>query len=326
MNFLIIGLGSIGKRHMKILKNLGDHKVIALRTGKAKKTEQHDNEIKADSEIESYSQISDYEIDAALITNPTSLHTDTAIEIAKQGIPIFIEKPLGKNTDRTDKLLKIVNEKNIPVMMGYNLIFHPCIREMKKLIQEGKIGKVISAKAQFGTYMPGWHKNEDYKKSYAANTSLGGGAVLTSIHEQNYLTYFFGGVTDVKAMGTSGNAIEIDAEEGVEILLKHQTGVLSNIHLNFFQKPYYRNCQIIGTEGTLYWDFRIPEVKILTDEKTEVVKKGNDYIELLDTSYTEQMKHFIEAVKGNKSPEQGLEQGIADLKVALKILKEIGRN
>lgn len=311
---------------MKILKNLGDHKVIALRTGKGKKTEEHDNEIKADSEIESYSQISDYEIDAALITNPTSLHTDTAIEIAKQGIPIFIEKPLGKNTDRTDKLLKIVNEKNIPVMMGYNLIFHPCIREMKKLIQEGKIGKVISAKAQFGTYMPGWHKNEDYKKSYAANTSLGGGAVLTSIHEQNYLTYFFGGVTDVKAMGTSGNAIEIDAEEGVEILLKHQTGVLSNIHLNFFQKPYYRNCQIIGTEGTLYWDFRIPEVKILTDEKTEVVKKGNDYIELLDTSYTEQMKHFIEAVKGNKSPEQGLEQGIADLKVALKILKEIGRN
>lgn len=311
---------------MKILKNLGDHKVIALRTGKGKKHTENENEIKADSEIESYLQISDFEIDAALVTNPTSMHTDTAIEIAKLGIPIFIEKPLGKNTDRTDKLLKIVKEKNIPVMMGYNLIFHPCIREMKKLIQDGKVGKVISAKAQFGTYMPGWHKNEDYKKSYAANTSMGGGAVLTSIHEQNYLTFFFGGVTDVKAMETSGNATEIDAEEGVEILLKHQTGVLSNIHLNFFQKPYYRNCQIIGTEGTLIWDFRIPEVRIMTDEKTEIIKKGNDYMELLDVSYTDQLKHFIEVVKRKQKPEQSLEEGIADLKVALKILKEIGRN
>lgn len=322
MKFLFCGLGSIGRRHLKILKNEGEHTFIAFRSGKS--TLKSNDEI--DEEIENLNDITNKKIDAALITNPTSLHITTAIEIAKHGIPMFIEKPLGKDLDNISELENLVQEKNIPVLMGYNFIYHPAIESIKELIKEEKIGKIISAKAQFGTFMPGWHPYEDHKNSYAANSSMGGGVVLTSIHEQNYLTHFFGEVTNVMAMEGGGNVTGIDAEECVEILLKHESGVVSNIHLNFFQKPYYRNCQIIGTEGTIFWDFMKPVIKILSKDKTDIINLGTDPMELLEKSYTNQMGHFIEVAERKCEPRVTLQSGIKDMHVALKILKEIKRN
>lgn len=323
MNILICGLGSIGKRHLRILQNLGEFKITAFRSGKS---QVNPDEFNIQNEITSLDNLSEYKFDAALITNPTSDHIPTALKISKFDIPMFIEKPLGKNLEGSDELQKIVGEKNIPVLMGYNFIFHPGIVTIKNIIKEGKIGTAASARSQFGTYMPGWHPEEDYKKSYAAKKEMGGGVILTSIHEQNYLTSFFGEVTDVKAMEVGGDLLDIDSDEGVEILMKHKSGVVSNIHLNFFQKPYYRNCQIIGTEGTIYWDFMKPEVKILKNKEVEITELGDSYLKLLDISYEDQMKHFIEVAKRNVESAIPLERGIEDMRTALKILKEIGRN
>ncbi|HMQ67448.1 MAG TPA: Gfo/Idh/MocA family oxidoreductase [Ignavibacteria bacterium] len=324
MTILICGLGSIGKRHLKLLRKAGVDKIIALRSLRNEKN--NDPDVFADLEITDLKEIEGQKIDGAVVSNPTSLHIETSTELALKGIPLLIEKPLGKDLKGSDELQRIVKEKNLPVLMGYNLLYHPGIAGMKKLSEEGKIGKIISAKAQFGTFMPGWHKDEDYKKSYAANSSMGGGVVLTSIHEQNYLSDMFGEITDVLAMEAGGNVTDIDSEEAVEILMRHSSGVVSNIHLNFFQKPYYRNCQIIGTEGTLYWDFMIPEIKILYKDKTEIIKLGEDPMELLGISYQKQTEHFLDIIRNKTSPRAGLDTGIKDMKTALKILKDIGRN
>ncbi|HMS32655.1 MAG TPA: Gfo/Idh/MocA family oxidoreductase [Ignavibacteria bacterium] len=321
MTILICGLGSIGNRHLRILKSLGVNDFVALRSGKG-------NAVKSESgvnEISDLKELTGIKVNGALITNPTSLHIDTAIEAAGLGIPLFIEKPLGNSLEKSDELKKITGDKKTPVLMGYNLLYHPCIEAIKKFITEGRIGKAISARSQFGTFMPDWHKDEDYKKSYAAKVSLGGGVILTSIHEQNYLTDFFGKVENVKAMEVGGKNLGIDAEEGVEILMKHAGGVVSNIHLNFFQKPYFRNCQVIGTEGTIYWDFMVPEVKLLFKDKTEIMKYGNGPMELLELSYINQMKHFLEIVNKGTEPRINLSKGIEDMRVAFKILSETGR-
>ena len=326
MTILICGLGSIGKRHLRLLRNAGVQSIIALRSGKI--NSKTDNDLTADIEINDLNELEglNIKIDGAIISNPTSLHIVTAIKLAQRGIPMLIEKPLDKNLNNAEELKMIVDENKIPVLIGYNLLYHPGISGMKELIKEGKTGKVISARAQFGTFMPGWHKDEDYKRSYAANSSMGGGVVLTSIHEQNYLTDMFGEVTDVLAMEAGGDVTDIEAEEAVEILMRHSNGVVSNIHLNFFQKPYFRNCQIIGTEGTLYWDFMIPEIKILHKDKTEIINLGNDPMELLEISYKKQTEHFLDILKNNVMPKVDLEKGIKDMKTALKILEYINRN
>ena len=319
MNFLICGLGSIGSRHARILKSIGENNIFSFRTGNSK-INKHEFEY---TEINSLDDLSKYSIDGVLITNPTSLHIDTALKITECGIPIFIEKPLGNDLKGIKDLQDISKEKNIPVLIGYNFLHHPGIRLIKKLISEKRIGKVISAKAQFGTYMPDWHKYEDYKKSYASNSSMGGGVVLTSIHEQNYLTDLFGDIIEVKAMKTGDGILGIDAEEGAEILMRHDSGIVSNIYLNFYQKPYYRNCQIIGTEGTICWDFMKPDVTLLFQDKTEMIRTGKGAYELLDESYIEQMKHFTEVIKGNAEPIANLDRGRKDLETALEILKQI---
>jgi predicted dehydrogenase len=152
-------------------------------------------------EVFNWTEVKNENINGALITNPTSLHIETAIEIAKYGIPLFIEKPLGKDLEKIEQLETLVNQKNIPVLMGYNLIYHPAVVLMKNLLMKRELVRIISAKAQFGTYMPDWHKDEDYKKSYAANSSMGGGVVFDIHSRTNYLTEFFGEVEHVKAMG-----------------------------------------------------------------------------------------------------------------------------
>ena len=140
--------------------------------------------------------------------------------------------------------------KKYSVSIGYNFIFHPAIITIKNLTEENKAGKVISAKSQFGTYMPGWHPMKIIK--IVCKYSMGGGVILTSIHEQNYLTYMFEKLLMQKHLNWRRITLGIDSEEGAEILMKHQTGVVSKHTFKFFQKPYYRNCQIIGSEGTIY--------------------------------------------------------------------------
>lgn len=320
MKFLIIGLGSIGRRHYGILRDLGGHEFFCLRSG------QSSSQTPAGiTEVNSISDAVAKGAEAALITNPTSEHVDTATEIAGFGLPMFIEKPLGKDMSGVEGLQTACAQKDIPVLMGYNFLHHPAIGFMKELVFDGKAGKIISARAQFGTYMPGWHKGEDHTVTYAARKDLGGGVVLTSIHEQNYLTSIFGAVEEVKAMETGGNVTGIECEEGVEIIMRHETGVISSVHLNFFQKPYFRTLQIIGTQGTIIWNFMEPAVKLLQSDHTEEWKLGKGPYELLDESYISQMKHFIEVVKREETPVCSLEEGICDLKVALKILNDIGR-
>lgn len=321
MKFLIAGLGSIGMRHLAVLRKLGGNEFYCIRSGKGRNTTPE-----GVTEIGSMREASDIGIDAALITNPTSMHVSSAAEAAANGMDLFIEKPLGKDFEGIAELQRACNDNGTKVLMGYNFLHHPAIRFMKELVEDGRAGKIISARAQFGTYMPGWHKDEDHKQSYAALRDLGGGVVLTSIHEQNYLTDLFGSVSEVKAMETSGNVTGIECEEGIEILMKHDSGVLSSVHLNFFQKPYYRNCQIIGTKGTITWNFLEPVVNLMQSEHSETWKMGKGAFELLDESYERQMTHFIEVVKGEEPPVCGLEDGIRDLKVALQILKETGRS
>lgn len=304
-----------------MLKTLGNHQFYCVRSGKSSGPTPE-----GVKEIGSLKDAFRYGIDAALVTNPTSCHIETAAELALQGIPLFIEKPLGKDLAGIEELQKAVESTKIPVLMGYNLLHHPGIRLMGELIETGNAGKVIAARSQFGTYMPGWHKGEDHTRSYAALKSLGGGVVLTSIHEQNYLTHFFGKVMEVKAMKTEFNTTGIECEEGVEILLKHESGVLSSIHLNFFQKPYRRYFEAIGTEGTLYWDFMKPEVRLMNNDTMLIRKAGAGAFELLNESYRNQMLHFMGVANGLEKPVAGLDAGIRDMEVALKILKETGVN
>jgi len=320
LRLLICGLGSIGYRHLKVIKSIGDHTVDAFRTGKSTIP----GDIEPDNQYSNLNEALEAKPDGAIICNPNNLHIPVAIKIVEKGIPVLIEKPLSHDNDNIELLEDIIYKNKVDILIGVNLRHHAGIITLHNLLKNESIGRVVSARAHFGTFMPDWHPWEDYKKSFTSVLKIGG-VIRTHIHEIDYLLSLFGSVKDVKAFEIGGDVIGIEAEEGVEILMKHKSSVVSSVHLNFFQKPYQRFCTIVGTEGTLHWNFLKPEVQITNLNGTETITLGSDSDSLLNESYKQQMIHFLDIIGGNAKPIADLQSGIESLKVSLNILKIINR-
>ena len=315
MKLLIIGCGSTGQRHLRNLKIITTGEIIAYRTRK-KEVKKLENKY----HIQTYSNLEEalnQKPDAVLVTNPTSLHIQSALTAAKHGCHLFIEKPLSHTLDGIDELIGIVHKKNLVVLVGCNLRFHPCLQFIKKLLNEKRIGKVVSARVQMGQYLPDWHPWEDYRTMYSAQKSLGGGIILDAIHELDYVSWLLGDVTQVFSFSDKLSDLDIDTEDVAEILLRFKTGAIAEIHLDYVQRYPSRSCEIIGDEGSIILDINKGTVKLYTAEKKEwdVFEQPNGYD--INQMYIDEMVHFINCIEGKEEPLINIADGLNVLKIAL---------
>ena len=192
---LVVGYGSIGKRHIENLLSISNLEIIVC-------TKRNDvYKLKKYSKVyHTIKQSLKEKPDLGFITNETSFHVPTAIKLANQGMDLFIEKPLSNSTKGISVLTKTVNKEKLITQMGCNMRFDPCIKKIKSLIQKKTVGKIISVQVENSYYLPDWHPYENYSKGYAARDDLGGGVVLTCIHELDYLYWFFGEIEEVFAL------------------------------------------------------------------------------------------------------------------------------
>jgi len=317
---LIAGYGSIGKRHLENFLQFKDIQLIVY-------TKRSDLQLLKKKGIKVSNSLTEClkeNPDIGVITNETSLHIPIAIKLAKEGLDLFLEKPLSNSLKDVEKLYAIVKKKKLITQMGCNLRFHPCIKKIKSLIEQEKIGKIISAQVQNCSYLPDFHRWEDYRKSYAARKDLGGGVILTQIHEIDYMYWFFEEVENVVSMSGKFSELEVTAEDYVSSLLKFKNKVIGELHMDYFQRPSFRSCKIRGTKGEIYWDSDNNCVNIYNmNKKRWETKFDSDFSNNLDTysSYVEELKHFLKCVKHRKETINNLEQGIATLKIALAIKK-----
>ena len=323
MKILVVGFGSIGRRHVKNLLELTHVKIIVCtkqtKLGNLKKY------------CKFYSRLSDaireYP-DAAIIANNTNEHVKTAIQLSKIGIDLFIEKPLSDNSTGVKTLSKLIRQKKLITMMGCNLRFHESIITIKDLIEKKAIGKIISVQAESGSYLPDWHPYENYKKNYAARKDLGGGVVLTCIHEIDYLYWFFGNVKNVFSItGQYGN-LNITSEDLSAIVMQFQNGTLAELHLDYLQKPPSRRCQLIGTKGKIYWNSDSNIVKLFDMKKNRWIQKSKIKKYDRNDMYRKEILHFIKSIKKRVKTINPIEQGIKTMEIALAVKKssKLGRS
>ena len=320
INVLIVGYGSIGKRHLENFLQFKDIQLIVY-------TKRSDLQLLKKKGIKVSNSLTEClkeNPDIGVITNETSLHIPIAIKLAKEGLDLFLEKPLSNSLKDVEKLYAIVKKKKLITQMGCNLRFHPCIKKIKSLIEQEKIGKIISAQVQNCSYLPDFHRWEDYRKSYAARKDLGGGVILTQIHEIDYMYWFFEEVENVVSISGKFSKLDVTAEDYVSSLLRFKNKVIGELHMDYFQRPSFRSCKIRGTKGEIYWDSDNNCVNIYNmNKKRWETKFDSDFSNNLDTysSYVEELKHFLKCVKHRKETINNLEQGIATLKIALAIKK-----
>ena len=315
MKVLVVGYGSIGKRHVDNLLKYFNTEIIIC-------TKRKDLKVNKKCKVVKTIELGIKENpNVAFVTNVTSIHINTAIKLAKAGIDIFIEKPLSNSMKDIHKLSKIVKNKKIKIMIGCNFRFHECIMKIKELLEKNKVGRVIFARVEWGSYLPDWHPYEDYTKSYTSRKELGGGVTLTCIHEIDYLHWFFGNVDEVSSFTGKYSDLKMDADDLSAILLRFKNNIIAEIHLDHFQKPEFRNCKIVGTKGTIYWDSDTNEVRLFNKSKNKWIKQLNVKNYKRNYMYLNELKHFLKCVIEEKNTVNDLDEGVKTLKIALAAVK-----
>ena len=317
LKVLVIGYGSIGKRHIENLLSFSDLEILVC-TKRKEDRFLRENKCKTFNSLEKCLK---EKPDIALITNVTSLHVSTAIKLANAGINLLIEKSLSNSFYNVDKLIKIVKRKKIITLIGCQLRFHPCISKIKEIISRNEIGRVISVHVESGSYLPDWHPHEDYRDSYASRKDLGGGVVLTCIHEIDYLYWFFGDVKEVFSMTGKYSDLDLSVDDLSSILIKFKDNIIAEVHLDYFQRPDFRSCKIIGTGGTIYWDSEINTVKVYDIKKEKWIEKIKLSNYDKNVMYKEELSYFIKCVKKKENTINNVYDGLKTLQIALAVIK-----
>jgi predicted dehydrogenase len=314
MKFLVIGCGSIGKRHIRNLKSLGYNDIIAydVKKERLKEVEEY-NVTTFDILDDAFNQ----KIDAVLVCTPSSLHLQPALLAVEHGSHVFIEKPISHNLDGLDELIDIAEEKGLVTMVGFNMRFEQGLRTMKKLLDEKAIGKVTSAICIVGQYLPDQHPWEDYRHGYAANKSLGGGVILDGIHELDYISWFFGDINELFCFADKLSSLEMDTEDTAAILLRFENNTMVVIQMDYVKRTYERTCEIIGEEGILKWDFEEHTVKMFSAKTKdwETIQDDKEYD--INKMYVDEMDCFIGCINGKMTPPVDAVSGKRILEVAL---------
>ena len=335
MKVLFIGLGGVGQRHLRnLVRAVPDVKVIAFRQrglnfvldDKLEIIEGQNLEHKYNIDI--YNDIDDalgQKPNIAFITNPTSMHLEAAKKAALAGCDIFLEKPISHNLDGVQELLDLIDEKQLVSFVGYQNRFHPCIKKAKELLEKKVIGDKIAVNIEIGEDIRLWHKYEDYRGMYAARKELGGGVVVTQIHELDYVQYFFGMPSSVYAIGGKLSSLDIDVEDTVSILLKYELNgrnIPVHIHEDYLQRPPTRTCKVIGDKGKIQFDLLNCTI-VAYDSEGHVIFEETYKDFIRNDMFYEEMELFLSCVKERKKSFLTAQEGINSLEIAMAIKNSI---
>lgn len=310
MKALVLGCGSIGLRHARNMSSLGievqAHDVDPAR-------------MRALAEVEGCRAIGgrdDAEVDFVVVATPTAQHVEDLEWALSRGLPAFVEKPLGATRSDLERA-RALNAATTVVMVGCNLRFTAGFRCVEDNL--AGLGRLLFVQAVFGWYLPAWRPLQDYRQTYSSRRDLGGGVILDAIHEIDYVTRLAGPVTDVVATWTNSGTLELDVEDIAELTLIHDGGVVSQIHLDYLQRTYTRSCRLVGTEGTLLWDYAAGSVELFTPGGPRTLLKDADRDD--NQMYLAELSHFITAMDTGGPTENDLGTAASTLELALTALE-----
>lgn len=252
---LIVGLGSIGKRHLRLARELLPYSKIAVLRHKIELTIPEG----ADYIFSTMDEAVDFLPQLAVISNPANFHLSVAIPLAEAGVHLLIEKPLSSSIKGAAELLDACQKTNAVLAIGYNLRFLLSLQKFKSILDDKTIGDVWSVRSEIGQFLPSWRTNSDYRQGVSAQHALGGGVLLELSHEIDYLLWIFGEVEWVQAVLAQQSDLEIDVEDSAHLILGfvekgRQKPIVATVNLDFIRQDTSRSCTAIGKLGSLRWN------------------------------------------------------------------------
>lgn len=249
--FGVIGQGSIGKRHLRNLRQLfPDAQLFSVSASGNSSAGAAEQAIAL-----SLPQLIAHKPDFVIVASPASLHLQHTAALLAADIPALVEKPLTANAQQTEQFIQLLAQyPNSIVDVGYCLRFLPAAQLLQQIISSQQLGQIYTVIAQVGQYLPHWRPDTDYRRSVSAQAALGGGALLELSHELDYLQWLFGPLQLCYARNRQSGLLQLDVEDISELVLESAANVSCLLHLDFIQQAAKRHCSVIAANGTLEWD------------------------------------------------------------------------
>lgn len=251
---------------------------------------------------------------AAVIASPTSVHLEQATLALKHGCHVLVEKPLATRAAGAEGLQALALERGRLLAVAMNLRFHPGPRGVHEVVASGAIGRPLLAHFTFGSYLPHWRPQDDYRKGYSARRDLGGGVLLDVIHEIDYAVWILGAVDSVSAHVAQVSDLEVDVEDMATVQLHFTDGAVASMDLDYLDRSYRRGCRIVGSEGSVAWSWHQEHIVVYGPSGEEEVRPTPSDVA---PSYREQLAAFLAAVEDDHPhlDETGLVTGNEALRV-----------
>lgn len=301
----IIGLGSIGRRHLRNLKKIRPEiEATIVRSGHGEDWPELEL---ADRTVFSLSEAIAAGVQAAIISSPAAMHIKQAVRLAQEGIHLLIEKPVGSTLDGVDELMNVVLESDIVTLVGYVLRYDLAAQTFNELLKAGKHGHSLHVRVEAGSYLPDWRPEQDYKKTVSASPELGGGVLLELSHEFDYIRWFFGEIKTIVAHLHNSGHLGIEVEECADMIMTNINGLPISLHLDFHRRHAMRRCIVAGSEGTLTWDLIADNVVWHpAGGAEEVLHFGS----ARDDIFQRQLVHFFSCIESGDEPRVSLKDGV----------------
>lgn len=303
MKVVLIGYGSIGKRHVNNLLLLGIKDITLCRVI----AKGNDLNLK---EIEDINEVVKLEPDFIIVSNPTFMHYQSLKILLINQINILCEKPLIHTFEEWTLLKPLLEDYEGVASIVFNLRYHPCIQKVKELLEDNELGEVNFGRFFVGQYLPDWRLKINHLDSYSASKKKGGGVVMDLIHEIDIAEYLLSKPKgQINSIVSKVSDVTVDSVDIAEVIYKTINNKVVNIHLDYLYRGFSRHFLIVGKKANLHCDLFKNIIKItgnhnqlLKSFKYNDFKRNNMYIDLLkdymesliNTDYHSRLPSFYE--------------------------------
>lgn len=318
MRALILGTGSIGRRHIASLQTLdpGTEFVLVRRDGR---TDDFSAALRARVAGTIAEGIAG-QPDLAVIATPSALHAEALLPLVAAGIPFYIEKPVVTSRAQLDSLSAALDRAGFssPTLAGCNLRFLPSLQRLKASLSEGTAGRVVRASFQAGQWLPDWRPGRDYAKDYSADAARGGGVLLDLVHELDSARWLLGEFDQVRAVCGTFSALDVKADDTAVVLLARTgTGPAVSVGLDYVSRRKVRRYEIVGDQATLVWDLMERRLVRIGPQGEEPIAVDAAAFDMAPT-YVAAMREFVNSVRTRGPTSQDVREGMKSAELAIR--------
>lgn len=315
MKFLVIGTGSIGRRHIANLIALG-HEVDAYSqraTGGVPPPPLPEGARRVEGDMSALCA----QANGVVVCNRNDEHLSVALTAAQAGCALFIEKPLSIGLRHCSDLVRLEHDRKLVIEAGFTLRAHPGLIWLREALSEGRIGPLRYIRAAVGQWLPDWRPGTDHRAGYGAMRRHGGGVIMDLIHEIDLVQWIGGPIAEISAMAAHAPDLEIETEAIAQLGFRLDSGALAQVHLDYVRPTYGRQFEAVGRDAVLGCNVSTADVTLeAPGAAPQIIHQAASFER--NSMFLAHMRHLERRMRGEPlAPMSPLTDSVAALRVAL---------